>query len=88
MTVKYTVNLSESESKFCLWRAPTYLMAHSQKSIRDHAINRSHPNVDNEAISRQLEDLVKPYVYNQLAYYRSFNCAKNITTARQRILEL
>ncbi len=25
----------------------------------------------NEAISQQLEDLVKPCVYNQLAYYRT-----------------
>ena len=46
-------------------------MAHSQKSIRDHARNRTHLNVDNQAISQQLEDLVKPCVYNQLAYYRS-----------------
>ncbi|MEM6611020.1 MAG: hypothetical protein AAF652_01985 [Cyanobacteria bacterium P01_C01_bin.72] len=43
-------------------------MAHSQKSIRDHARKRTHPNVDNGAISQQLEDLVKPCVYNQLAY--------------------
>ncbi len=56
-------------------------MAHSQKSIRDHARNRSHPNVDNEAISRQLEDLVKPSVYNQQAYYRSLGM-------RDRILSL
>jgi hypothetical protein len=56
-------------------------MAHSQKSIRDHARNRSHPNVDNEVISRQLEDLVKPCVYNQLAYYRSLGM-------RARILSL
>lgn len=47
-------------------------MAHSQKSIRDHARNRTHPNVDNQAISQQLEDLVKPCVYNQLAYYRGW----------------
>jgi len=41
-------------------------MAHSQyaeryplgKSIRDHARNRSHPNVNNEAIAQQLENLV------------------------------
>ena len=44
-------------------------MAHSQKSIRDHARNRTHPNVDNQVISQQLEDLVKPCVYQQLAYY-------------------
>jgi hypothetical protein len=56
-------------------------MAHSQKSIRDHARNRSHPNVDNKAISRQLEDLVKPSVYNQQAYYRSLGM-------RDRILSL
>lgn len=56
-------------------------MAHSQKSIFDHARNRSHPNVDNEVISRQLEDLVKPCVYNQLAYYRSLGM-------RERILSL
>ena len=56
-------------------------MAHSQKSIRDHARNRSHPNVNNEAISQQLEDLVKPCVYNQLAYYRSLGM-------RERILNL
>ena len=53
-------------------------MAHSQKSIRDHARNRSHPNVDNEAISQQLEDLVKPCVYNQLAYYRSLGMRSRI----------
>ena len=53
-------------------------MAHSQKSIRDHARNRSHPNVDNEAISRQLEDLVKPCVYSQLAYYRSLGMRERI----------
>ena len=41
-------------------------MAHSQKSIRDHARQRSHPNINNEVISQQLEDLVKPCVYNQL----------------------
>ena len=56
-------------------------MAHSQKSIRDHARNRSHPNVDNEAISQQLENLVKPCVYNQLVYYRSLGM-------RERILSL
>ena len=51
------------------------------KSIRDHARNRTHPNVDNEAISRQLENLVKPCVYNQLSYYRSLGM-------RERILSL
>jgi hypothetical protein len=56
-------------------------MAHSQKSIRDHARNRSYPNINNEVISRQLEDLVKPCVYNQLAYYRSLGM-------RARILSL
>ncbi|WP_036477975.1 transposase [Myxosarcina sp. GI1] len=35
-------------------------MAHSQKSIRDHARNRTHPNIDNKVIAQQLEDLVKP----------------------------
>ena len=53
-------------------------MAHSQKSIRDHARNRTHPNVDNEAISRQLEQLLKPCVYNQLAYYRSLQMRERI----------
>jgi hypothetical protein len=53
-------------------------MAHSQKSIRDHARNRSHPNVNNEVISQQLEDLVKPCVYNQLAYYRSLGMKERI----------
>lgn len=56
-------------------------MAHSQKSIRDHARQRSHPNINNEVISQQLEDLVKPCVYNQLAYYRSLGM-------RARILNL
>ena len=56
-------------------------MAHSQKSIRDHARNRTHPNVDNQAISQQLENLVKPCVYNQLADYRSLGM-------RERILSL
>lgn len=56
-------------------------MAHSQKSIRDHARNRSHPNVDNQVISQQLEELVKPCVYNQLVYYRSLGM-------RERILSL
>ena len=45
-------------------------MAHSQKSIRDHARNRTHPNLDNQVISQQIEDLVKPCVDNQLAHYR------------------
>ena len=61
-------------------------MAHSQyakryplgKSIRDHARNRSHPNVDNEAISQRLEDLVKPCVYNQLAKDRSLEMRERI----------
>lgn len=53
-------------------------MAHSQKSIRDHARNRSHPNVDNKLISQQLENLVKPCVYNQLAYYRSLGMRDRI----------
>lgn len=53
-------------------------MAHSQKSIRDHARNRSYPNVDNEVISKQLEELVKPCVYNQLAYYRSLGMRERI----------
>ena len=53
-------------------------MAHSQKSIRDHARNRTHPNVNNEAISRQLEELIKPCVYNQLAYYRSLGMRERI----------
>ena len=53
-------------------------MAHSQKSIRDHARKRSHPNVDNEAISQQLEELVKPCVYSQLACYRSLGMRARI----------
>ena len=56
-------------------------MAHSQKSIRDHARNRTHPNVDNKVISQQLEDLVKPCVYQQAGYYRSLGM-------RARILSL
>lgn len=56
-------------------------MAHSQKSIRDHARNRTHPNIDNEVISQQLEELVKPCVDNQLAHYRSLGM-------RERILSL
>ena len=56
-------------------------MAHSQKSIRDHARNRTHPNIDNKAISQQMEELVKPCIYNQLAYYRSLGM-------RARILSL
>ena len=56
-------------------------MAHSQKSIRDHARNRTHPNVNNQAISQQLENLVKPCVYQQLAYYRGLEM-------RVRILSL
>lgn len=55
-------------------------MAHSQKSIRDHARNRSHPNIDNKAISRQLEQLLKPCVYSQLAYYRSLGMRERIFT--------
>ena len=53
-------------------------MAHSQKSIRDHARNRTHPNVDNQVISQQLEDLVKPCVYQQLACYRSLGMRERI----------
>ena len=56
-------------------------MAYRQKEIRDHARNRSHPNIDNKAISQQLEDLLKPCVYNQLGYYRSLGM-------RERILSL
>lgn len=56
-------------------------MAHSQKSIRDHAKSRSQPNIDNEVIAKQLSDLVKPCVYNQLAYYRELGM-------RERILSL
>lgn len=56
-------------------------MAHSQKSIRDHARVRSQPNINNEVIAKQLEDLVKPCVYEQLAYYRSLGM-------RERILSL
>ena len=53
-------------------------MAHSQKSIRDHARNRTHPNVDNQVISQQLEDLVKPCVYQQLTYYRCLGMRERI----------
>ena len=53
-------------------------MAHSQKSIFDHARNGSHPNVNNEVISQQLEDLVKPCIYNQLADYRSLGMRERI----------
>ncbi|NEO28139.1 MAG: IS4 family transposase [Kamptonema sp. SIO4C4] len=56
-------------------------MAHSQKSIKDHARGRNQPNIDNEAIAQQLEDLIKPSVYQQLAYYRSLGM-------RERILSL
>lgn len=56
-------------------------MAHSQKSIRDHARNRSQPNIDSKVIAQQLENLVKPCVYNQQAYYRSLGM-------RERILNL
>ena len=55
-------------------------MAHSQKSIRDHARNRSHPHINNEAISQQLEQLLKPCVYNQLAYYRTLGMRDRILT--------
>ena len=53
-------------------------MAQRQKGIRDHARNRSQPNIDNKAISQQLENLVKPCVYNQLAYYRSLGMRERI----------
>ena len=53
-------------------------MAQRQKGIRDHARKRSQPNVDNKAISQQLEDLVKPCVYSQLAYYRSLGMRERI----------
>ena len=56
-------------------------MAHSQKSIRDHARNRKQPNIDHKVIAQQLENLVKPCVYNQQAYYRSLGM-------RDRILNL
>ena len=56
-------------------------MAHSQKSIRDHARSRTHPNLDNQVISQQLEGLVKPCVYQQLADYGSLGM-------RARILSL
>ena len=56
-------------------------MSYRQKGIRDHARNRSHPNLNNQAISQQLEDLLQPCVYNQLAYYRSLRM-------RARILSL
>ena len=56
-------------------------MAHSQKSIRDHARNRTHPNLDNKVISQQIEDLVKPCAYQQLADYRCLGM-------RARILSL
>ncbi|MCW6039062.1 transposase, partial [Spirulina subsalsa FACHB-351] len=56
-------------------------MAHSQKSIKDHTRQRTQPNLDSEAIAQQLEDLIKPCVYSQLAYYRSFGM-------RERILSL
>ena len=56
-------------------------MSYRQKGIRDHARNRSQPNIDNQAISQQLEDLLKPCIYNQLAYYRSLGM-------RARILSL
>ncbi len=53
-------------------------MAHSQKSIRDHARNRTHPNVDNEVISQHLEELVQPCVYNQPGlFHASFNAPRN-----------
>lgn len=56
-------------------------MSYRQKGIRDHARNRSQPNIDNQAISQQLEDLLKPCIYQQLAYYRSLGM-------RARILSL
>lgn len=55
-------------------------MAHSQKNIRDHSRKRNQPNIDNQVISKQLEDLVKPCVYNQLAYYRSLGMRDRILT--------
>ena len=56
-------------------------MAQRSQGIRDHVRKRSQPNIDNKAISQQLEDLVKPCVYNQLAYYR-------LLEMRERILSL
>lgn len=53
-------------------------MAHSQKSIRDHARQHHHPHVNNEAIAQQLEDLIKPQVYKQLAYCRSLGLRERI----------
>ena len=61
-------------------------MAHSQKSIRDRARNRTHPNVDNRAISQQLEDLVKPCVYNELAYYRGLETRLKNSLSRSNLV--
>ena len=56
-------------------------MAHSHKSIRDHARRRNQPYVDNEIVAQQLEDLVKPCAFKQLGAYRGLGM-------RERLLSL
>ena len=45
-------------------------MAHSQKSIRDHARRHQQPQIDNAVIAEQIEQLVSPAVLAQAGYYR------------------
>lgn len=56
-------------------------MAHSQKSIRDHAKPHHSPQVNNEVIAQQIEALVSPAVYAQAGYYRQLGL-------RARVLHL
>lgn len=53
-------------------------MAHSQKSIRDHARRHQQPQVDNAVIAAQIEQLVSPAVSAQAAYYRQLKLRNRI----------
>jgi hypothetical protein len=55
-------------------------MAHSQESIRDHGRPHQQPQVNNEVIAEQIEQLVTPAVLAQASYYRQLGLRSRILT--------
>ena len=55
-------------------------MAHSQRSIRDHARERHQPHVEVDQIAEHLEDLLTPAIYAQQGYYRQLGMCSRILT--------
>src|SRR3990172_8484759 len=53
-------------------------MAKKKKGNPDHVRRRNRPSASNEEIEKQLEELLKPAVFGQMAYYRQLGMRSRI----------